>query len=118
MKYLGAHVSASGGMENAPPNAQEIHARGFALFTKNQRQWSARSLSEANIQAFQDNLAKLGIAPEQVLPHDSYFINPGPRRKGGVEKIALGLSRRDAALCAIWHFCLQLPVFAGDTAWH
>ena len=41
MKYIGAHVSASGGVENAPANAHKIGATGFALFTKNQRQWVA-----------------------------------------------------------------------------
>jgi deoxyribonuclease-4 len=34
MKYVGAHVSASGGVQNAPLNAREIAARAFALFTK------------------------------------------------------------------------------------
>lgn len=34
MKYIGAHVSASGGVEFAPVNAHEIGANAFALFTK------------------------------------------------------------------------------------
>ena len=38
MKYIGAHVSASGGVENAPINAYKIGAKAFALFTKNQKQ--------------------------------------------------------------------------------
>lgn len=42
MKFIGAHVSASGGVEAAPVNASEIGANAFALFTKNQRQWVAR----------------------------------------------------------------------------
>ena len=75
MKYVGAHVSASGGVENAPRNAQAIGAKAFALFTKNQRQWVANPLSEKNIEGFKTNLAKSGIAAEHVLPHDSYLIN-------------------------------------------
>ena len=39
MKYIGAHVSASGGVEFAPVNAHEIGANAFALFTKNQRKY-------------------------------------------------------------------------------
>lgn len=35
MKYVGAHVSAVGGVENAPVNAHEIGAKAFALFTRN-----------------------------------------------------------------------------------
>ena len=41
MKFIGAHVSAGGGVENAPVNANEIQARAFAIFTKNQKQWKA-----------------------------------------------------------------------------
>ncbi|WP_026958644.1 deoxyribonuclease IV [Aliagarivorans taiwanensis] len=77
MKYVGAHVSAAGGVENAPLNAAKLNAKAFALFTKNQRQWQAKPLTEKSIQAFKKNLSEAGIAPEQVLPHDSYLINLG-----------------------------------------
>lgn len=86
MKYVGAHVSASGGVENAPLNAEKIGARAFALFTKNQRQWNARPLSTESIAAFKTNLEKVKIAPEQVLPHDSYLINLGHPEKEGLAK--------------------------------
>lgn len=77
MKYLGAHVSASGGVENAPLNAKEIGANAFALFTKNQRQWSSPPLSAKSIAAFKANCEKLGFLPGMILPHDSYLINLG-----------------------------------------
>lgn len=77
MKYIGAHVSASGGVENAPVNARSIEANAFALFTKNQRQWTAAPLSEASIEAFRARCAEGGFSPAQVLPHDSYLINLG-----------------------------------------
>ena len=86
MKYVGAHVSAAGGVENAPLNAEKIGARAFALFTKNQRQWKAKPLTEAHIRAFRDNLAKVGITPGHVLPHDSYLINLGHPDPAGLEK--------------------------------
>ncbi|OIO66429.1 MAG: deoxyribonuclease IV [Zetaproteobacteria bacterium CG_4_9_14_3_um_filter_49_83] len=86
MKYVGAHVSASGGVENSPPNAQAIGARAFALFTKNQRQWVAKPLTEASITAFKANLQKAGIEPKHVLPHDSYLINLGHPEKENLEK--------------------------------
>jgi deoxyribonuclease-4 len=75
MKYIGAHVSASGGVENAPANA--IGARAFALFTKNQRQWFSNPLSKSSIKAFRDNCEKYEYKPFQILPHDSYLINLG-----------------------------------------
>ncbi len=77
MKYIGAHVSAAGGVENAPLNAQKIGAKSFALFTKNQRQWNAKPLTDKNINEFKENLFKADIKPEHVLPHDSYLINLG-----------------------------------------
>jgi deoxyribonuclease-4 len=77
MKFVGAHVSAAGGVENAPLNATRIGARAFALFTKNQKQWQAKPLSAESIAAFKKNLAAAGISPRHVLPHDSYLINLG-----------------------------------------
>lgn len=76
-KFVGAHVSASGGVFNAPLNAMAIGAKAFALFTKNQKQWSAKPLDDETIGLFKDNLAKSGILPKHVLPHDSYLINLG-----------------------------------------
>jgi len=77
MKFVGAHVSASGGVDNAPLNAIKIGAKAFALFTKNQRQWIAKPLEEKMIESFKSNLAKSGVDPKHVLPHDSYLINLG-----------------------------------------
>jgi len=77
MKYVGAHISASGGVENSPLNAHEIGAKAFAFFTKNQRQWVAPPLSKKSIEAFRVNCEKLGYKPLQILPHDSYLINLG-----------------------------------------
>ena len=86
MKFVGAHVSASGGVENAPLNAKAIGAKAFALFTKNQRQWVAKPLSEASIDAFKANLEASGIEPKHVLPHDSYLINLGHPEAEKLEK--------------------------------
>jgi deoxyribonuclease IV len=77
MKYIGAHVSASGGVENAPLNAKMIGARAFALFTKNQRQWFSKPLTNAGIKAFRENCEKFDYKSFQILPHDSYLINLG-----------------------------------------
>ena len=76
-KFVGAHVSASGGVFNAPLNAMKIGAKAFALFTKNQKQWTAKPLEDETIGLFKDNLAQSGIQPCHILPHDSYLINLG-----------------------------------------
>lgn len=85
-KYIGAHVSAGGGVEIAPVNAHEIGANAFALFTKNQRQWVAKPLSEENIRGFEDNCAKYSFDTRYILPHDSYLINLGHPEREGLEK--------------------------------
>ncbi|MCR4858505.1 MAG: deoxyribonuclease IV [Bacteroidales bacterium] len=77
MKYIGPHVSASGGVENAPLNAASVGANAFALFTKNQRQWFSPPLTEKSIEAFKANCAQVGISADHILPHDSYLINLG-----------------------------------------
>lgn len=86
MKYIGAHVSASGSLANAPKNAHEIGATAFALFTKNQRQWMAKPLTAAEIAEFKECCAKYGYGPQQILPHDSYLINLGNPTDEGLGK--------------------------------
>ncbi len=86
MKFIGAHVSAAGGVENAPVNAFNIGAKAFALFTKNQRQWLASPLTPKSIELFKQNCAKYGYKPNQILPHDSYLINLGHPEKYALEK--------------------------------
>ena len=86
MKFFGAHVSASGGVENAPRNATEIGATAFALFTKNQRQWRSAPLTASSIEAFGRELSAAGINPRHVLPHDSYLINLGHPEEEGLER--------------------------------
>ncbi len=85
-KYIGAHVSASGGVENAPLNAIKIGAKAFALFTKNQRQWVAKPLTLKSIDEFKINLKEAGVKPEHILPHDSYLINLGHHEEEKLEK--------------------------------
>jgi len=86
MKFIGAHVSAAGGVENAPVNAHSIGATAFALFTKNQRQWEAPPLTQKSIDAFKANCEKYGYTPSQILPHDSYLINLGNPDRDALEK--------------------------------
>lgn len=86
MKHIGAHVSASGGVENAPQNAESIGAKAFALFTRNQRQWVSNPLADNNITRFKEHCKRLGFDPEYILPHDSYLINLGHPEQEALEK--------------------------------
>ena len=84
--FIGAHVSISGGLENAPVRARELGATGFALFTKNQRQWMAKPLTDREIDAFKAACQEAGFAPAAILPHDSYLINLGHPEADGLAK--------------------------------
>ena len=86
MKYIGAHVSASGGLQSAPENANSIGATAFALFTKNQRQWVAKPLSGEEIEKFKTACKKYGYTAKQILPHDSYLINLGSPNEESLQK--------------------------------
>ena len=86
MKYFGAHVSASGGVENAVKNAQAIGATAFALFTKNQRQWIAPQLTQQQIDIFVTACREGGFEAKHILPHDSYLINLGHPDEEGLLK--------------------------------
>lgn len=86
MKHIGPHVSASGGVEQAPLNAKAVGANAFALFTKNQRQWLSAPLSAASISAFRKHCEEGGFEPRYILPHDSYLINLGHPSDEGLEK--------------------------------
>lgn len=86
MKFVGAHVSAAGGVDQAVLRAHEIKATAFALFTKNQRQWKAAPLSTESIDKFKKNCEIYGYDPAQILPHDSYLINLGHPEEEALEK--------------------------------
>ena len=86
MKYVGAHVSISGGVENAPQNAESFRAKSFAMFTRNQRQWLSKPLTAKNITQFKENCRSGGYDFEHILPHDSYLINLGHPEKEGLQK--------------------------------
>ena len=100
-KYIGAHVSASGGVENAPLNAVAIGANAFALFTKNQRQWISKPLSVESILKFNKNCSANNLSADYILPHDSYLINLG-------HPIAENLEKSRAAFLDEMQRCEQL----------
>lgn len=86
MKFIGAHVSANAGVENAPLNAYEIGANAFALFTRNQRRWESPPLSIQSIERFKENCQRLNFTPQHILPHDSFLINLGHPEREALEK--------------------------------
>ena len=97
MLYIGSHTSIAGGLENAAIEAKALGATAFGMFTKNQRQWASRPITEEESSKFKDKLKALGFSKDQVLPHDSYLINLGnpddQKRKQSLEAFIDELQR-------------------------
>lgn len=86
MKYVGAHISAAGGVSLIPEAAHLIGAKSFALFTRNPSRWKSKPISDAEAQSFKDNCLKYGYTPDIILPHDSFLINLGSPDSEKLEK--------------------------------
>lgn len=89
MKYVGAHVSAGGGVSTTPIEAAKIGAKSFALFTRNPSRWNSPEIPQEESERFKENCARFGFVPEFILPHDSFLIN-----LGSPDKQKLHLSRQ------------------------
>ena len=76
MLYIGPHVSIASSIALSVERAHELGATGFAIFTKNQRQWKSTPLKDEEISLFKENLSKYGYSGNEILPHAGYLINP------------------------------------------
>ncbi|XP_046450041.1 probable endonuclease 4 isoform X2 [Daphnia pulex] len=75
--FLGAHISAAGGLENAITNSLNIGGTSFALFLKNQRQWVSKPMEDVTVERFKAACATHKFLPHLILPHGSYLMNCG-----------------------------------------
>lgn len=95
---LGAHVSTSGGVHEAPPRATAIAATAMQIFTKNANQWKERVCEEAECASFGDALRTTAV--EATIAHDSYLINlaspDAALRARSVDSFAAELARCEA----------------------
>ena len=76
-KYVGAHVSISGGLHLAVKRASEIGAKSFAMFLRSQRQWNAKPLDQKYAELFKSACKEFDFSPEFILPHGIYLMNCG-----------------------------------------
>jgi len=70
---LGAHVSAAGGVPEAPPRAAAIQATALQLFTKMANRWAERDCEDEECSSFRERLGATAVAA--TMAHDSYLIN-------------------------------------------
>ena len=72
---LGAHVSAAGGVPEAPARAGELGASALQLFTKMASRWAERDCADDECALFRERLAAAGVDAHATMAHDSYLIN-------------------------------------------
>ena len=70
---LGAHVSAAGGVPEAPARAAAIGATAMQLFTKMGNRWAERDCADEECASFRDRLSATLV--RATMAHDSYLIN-------------------------------------------
>jgi deoxyribonuclease-4 len=104
---IGAHMSIAGGVAGAFSRGVEAGCSTMQIFTRNQTQWKAPPLPEAEIARFQAEQGRTGISP--VVAHGSYLVNlasPDPVLLARSREAFLEELRRAAALslpCVITH---------------
>src|SRR5450432_1738231 len=98
---LGAHVSAAGGVPEAPARAAAIDATALQLFTKMASRWAERDCADDESTSFRDRLAATKVTAAATMAHDSYLINlasPDPVLRARSIASFTGELRRCAAL--------------------
>ncbi|MGE0696456.1 MAG: deoxyribonuclease IV, partial [Pirellulales bacterium] len=73
MPPLGAHMSIAGGYYKAVEEAARFGMDTVQVFTKNNNQWRAKELTDADARAFRAALKRTGV--QHPIAHDSYLIN-------------------------------------------
>lgn len=76
-KLVGAHVSISGGIQNAVSEALKIGAKAFGLFLRSQRQWKSKPLEDKTAELFKQACERGGFSARAILPHGIYLMNCG-----------------------------------------
>lgn len=73
MQQIGAHVSASGGIEKTPQRAADIGCNAIQLFSGSPRVWKKKDLTAHHLDKFYSEVKKYNI--ESVFTHAIYLTN-------------------------------------------
>lgn len=87
---LGAHVSIQGGFEKAIDRAEKIGANCIQIFTKSNRQWRSKEITDQESQLFIDRKKKSTV--KIVAAHASYLINLGSKSNETIQKSIIALA--------------------------
>jgi deoxyribonuclease-4 len=92
---IGAHISIAGGLEKSVERAQQVGCTCMQIFTKSNKQWSAKPILTEEATLFIKTLANSNL--ESVIAHASYLINLGSSdvtlNKKSIDSLILEVNR-------------------------
>src|ERR1700730_5527430 len=83
---LGAHMPVAGGLEKAVILGESIGCSTIQLFTKSNRQWKAKELTQDVIDTFKQTVQASSIKKEHIVVHATYLINLGSTNTDTIKK--------------------------------
>lgn len=111
---LGGHMSIAGGLHQAIERGASIECTAIQIFTRSNRQWAAKKLSEEDIELFKKTWEASCI--ESVVCHLPYLINIGsPDAK--IRHASLGILKEELNRCSmlgIKHLVLHPGSHVGE----
>ncbi|MEN8257155.1 MAG: deoxyribonuclease IV [Thermodesulfobacteriota bacterium] len=82
--FLGAHMSVSGGLHLAIERIRKVQGTALQIFSRNQRQWQAKPISDEEARLFSGAWQAWG--PYPIAVHASYLINLATAKEEGSQK--------------------------------
>lgn len=106
---IGAHISIAKGFDQSIISAESIGCSTYQIFTKSNRQWTAKPISNEAIISFKKTLASSSIQAQHIIAHATYLINVGSSNKqlASASKKALGVELNRCGLLDIPYLVLH-----------
>ncbi len=95
--YLGAHMSISGGIFNAPERGVKVGCGVIQVFTQNSNQWRGKPVTDSDAALFKERWQESGL--HEIVSHDIYLVNLGAPA-GEVRDKSLAGFREEMVRCA------------------
>ncbi len=114
---FGSHLSIAGGLTNALIQARELNLDCVQVFTKNQRQWNVKPLTDDERDRWRNELAAMdwtdGQSAARVVSHNSYLVNLASPDESAREK-SIELQRKELERCE----ALDIPLLVAHPGAH
>lgn len=110
MRYLGAHVSAAGGLKNAIKNGKELGVNSIQTMFSAPMRWSLNEIAQEQIEAMAKEQVDSGV--KKILFHGVYLINLARKEK---QKFHLSKQSIQMHLDGAWRLEQAIKEVGGDS---